>query len=310
MAFTVAEADAGQRLDHFLAARLPAHSRSRIQAWIAGGRVRVNGAERKASWRIRAGERVEVEPAEPPPLRAFPEEIPLEILYEDEAVAAVNKPAGLVVHAGAGRPSGTLVNALLHRYGRLSESGDALRPGIVHRLDKGTSGVILVARTEAAHRSLAQQFASRTVEKIYLALVEGRVAAPQGVIERPVERDPARRTRMTARTGRGRAALTEFRVLERFRGFTLLEVRIRTGRTHQIRVHLAWLGHPVAGDTLYGAAARPAGLEPLGRPWLHAWRIGFLSPASGERVFVEAPLPAELARWKRLLSCADNEGGP
>lgn len=309
MAFTVAEADAGQRLDHFLAARLPAHSRSRIQAWIAGGRVRVNGAERKASWRIRAGERVEVEPAEPPPLRAFPEEIPLEILYEDAAVAAVNKPAGLVVHAGAGRPSGTLVNALLHRYGRLSESGDALRPGIVHRLDKGTSGVILVARTEAAHRSLAQQFASRTVEKIYLALVEGRVAAPQGVIERPIERDPARRTRMTARTGRGRAALTEFRVLERFGGFTLLEVRIRTGRTHQIRVHLASLGHPVAGDTLYGAAARPAGLEPLGRPWLHAWRIGFISPASGERVFVEAPLPAELASWKRLLSCADNEGG-
>ncbi len=305
----MAEAEAGQRLDHFLAAKMAGQSRARIQAWIEEGRVRAGGAMRKASWKVRAGERIEVEPAEPPPLRAFPEDIPLEILYEDEAVAAVNKPAGLVVHAGAGRVAGTLVNALLHRYGRLSEPGDAMRPGIVHRLDKGTSGVILVARTEAAHQSLAQQFASRTVEKVYLALVEGRVAAGQGVIDKPIERDPVRRTRMTARTGRGRRALTEYRVVERFEKFTLLEVRIRTGRTHQIRVHLASIGHPVAGDTLYGAAARPAGLEPLGRPWLHAWRIGFVSPASGERVTVEAPLPEELVRWKRSLGCADNEGG-
>lgn len=309
IAFTVEEADAGQRLDHFLAAKMPGHSRARLQSWIAEGRVRAGGAARKPSWKIRAGERIEVEPAEPPPLRAFPEEIPLEILYEDDAVAAVNKPAGLVVHAGAGRFSGTLVNALLHRYGRLSESGGAERPGIVHRLDKGTSGVILVARTEAAHRSLAQQFASRSVEKVYLALVEGRVAAAEGVIDRPIERDPVRRTRMTARTGRGRAALTEYRVLERFPRFTLLEVRIRTGRTHQIRVHLASIGHPVAGDTLYGAAARPAGIESPGRPWLHAWRIGFTSPATGGRVAVEAPLPEDLTRWKRLLACADNEGG-
>ncbi len=305
----MAEAEAGQRLDHFLAAKMAGQSRARIQAWIEEGRVRAGGAMRKASWKVRAGERIEVEPAEPPPLRAFPEEIPLEILHEDDAVAAVNKPAGLVVHAGAGRVAGTLVNALLHRYGRLSEPGDAMRPGIVHRLDKGTSGVILVARTEAAHRSLAQQFASRTVEKVYLALVEGRVAAGQGVIDKPIERDPVRRTRMTARTGRGRRALTEYRVVERFEKFTLLEVRIRTGRTHQIRVHLASIGHPVAGDTLYGAAARPAGLEPLGRPWLHAWRIGFVSPASGKRVTVEAPLPEELVRWKRSLGCADNEGG-
>lgn len=307
--FIVAEAEAGQRLDHFLAEKMAGHSRARIQAWIEDGRVRAGGALRKASWKVRAGERIEVEPAEPPPLRAFPEDIPLEILYEDEAVIAVNKPAGLVVHAGAGRAAGTLVNALLHRYGKLSEAGGAMRPGIVHRLDKGTSGVILVARTEAAHRSLAQQFASRTVEKVYLALVEGRVEAAQGVIDRPIERDPVRRTRMTARTGRGRKALTEYRVVERFEKFTLLEVRIRTGRTHQIRVHLASTGHPVAGDTLYGAAARPAGLEPLGRPWLHAWRIGFVSPVSGERVTVEAPLPEELARWKRSLGCADNEGG-
>lgn len=305
----MAEAEAGQRLDHFLAAKMAGRSRARIQAWIAEGRVRAGGAARKASWKVRAGERIEVEPAEPGPLRAFPEEIPLEILYEDEAVIAVNKPAGLVVHAGAGRSSGTLVNALLHRYGSLPEAADAMRPGIVHRLDKGTSGVILVARTEAAHRSLAQQFSSRTVEKVYLALVEGRMERAEGVIDKPVERDPVRRTRMTARTGRGRAALTEYRVIERFERFTLLEVRIRTGRTHQIRVHLASIGHPVAGDTLYGAAARPAGLEPPGRPWLHAWRIGFDSPVSGKRVRVEAPLPEELIRWKRSLGCADNESG-
>ncbi len=309
IAFVVEEAEAGQRLDHYLAARMPNFSRARIQAWIAEGRVRAGGAARKPSWKVRTGERIEVEPAEPPPLRAFPEDIPLEVLYEDESVAAVNKPAGLVVHAGAGRASGTLVNALLHRYGRLSEAGGALRPGIVHRLDKGTSGVILVARTEAAHRALAQQFASRSVEKIYLALAEGRMPAEQGVIDRPIERDSVRRTRMTARTGRGRAALTEYRVLERLPRFTLLEVRIRTGRTHQIRVHLASMGHPVAGDTLYGAAARPAGLDPLGRPWLHAWRIGFVSPATGERVTVEAPLPEELARWKERAACADNGGG-
>jgi 23S rRNA pseudouridine1911/1915/1917 synthase len=309
ISFTVTEDEAGQRLDHFLAAKMPGHSRSRIQAWIGEGRVLAGGAPRKPSWKVRPGERIDVEPAEPPPLRAFPEEIPLEVLYEDDAVAAIHKPAGMVVHAGAGRFSGTLVNALLHRYGALSESGGALRPGIVHRLDKGTSGVILVARTEAAHRSLAQQFAARTVEKVYLALAEGRVAPEAGVIDKPIERDPVRRTRMTARTGRGRAALTEYRVVERFARFTLLEVRIRTGRTHQIRVHLASIGHPVAGDTLYGAAARPAGMAPLGRPWLHAWRISFVSPASGRRVTVEAPLPEDLLRWKRALACADNEGG-
>lgn len=306
--FTVLAEEAGQRLDHFLAAKMPEHSRSRIQAWIEEGRVRVNGAVKKSSWKVRAGETIEAEPAAPPPLRAFPEEIPLEVLYEDDAVAAINKPAGLVVHAGAGRAAGTLVNALLARYGRLSEAGDPLRPGIVHRLDKGTSGVILVARTDAAHRSLAAQFASRTVEKVYLALVEGRVEKDAGRIDRPIERDPVRRTRMTARTGRGRRALTEYRVLERYDRFTLLEVRIHTGRTHQIRVHLASIGHPVAGDTVYGAAARPAGLEAPGRPWLHAWRIGFTSPATGQRIVVEAPVPEELERWRRQLASANNGG--
>ena len=287
--------DAGLRLDHFLASRLSEYSRARLQEWIADGRVRVNGeAARKSSLKLRGGERIEVEPAELKPLRAYAEEIPLDVLYEDDDVVAVNKPAGLVVHAGAGRSSGTLVNALLHRFGGLSGVGGDLRPGIVHRLDKGTSGVLLVARTDTAHRKLASQFAARTVEKTYLALVEGSLRGEQGVIDAPIARDPVRRTRMTARLQSGRSAHTEYKVVQRLRGFALLEVRIGTGRTHQIRVHLASIGHPVAGDTTYGARAQPA----LGRPWLHAQRIRFDSPSRGERITVEAPLPPELGEWK------------
>jgi 23S rRNA pseudouridine1911/1915/1917 synthase len=216
-------------------------------------------------------------------------------------VIAIDKPAGLTVHAGAGARSGTLVNRLVYHFQSLSQVGGDLRPGIVHRLDKDTSGVLLVARNDAAHRNLAAQFAARTVEKLYLALVEGAVRADSGRITKPIARDPVRRTRMTARVkaGTGRTALTEYRVLERFAGFTFLEVRLGTGRTHQIRVHMADLGHPVAGDRLYGARAAE-------RMFLHAWRIGFLSPAldgspAGERVTVQAPLPAELEQWLELL---------
>jgi len=299
--FVVEAEGTGARLDHYLAARMPEFSRSRIQGWIDEGRVRVDGAAKKASWKLRSGESVEVDPAELKPLRAFAEEIPLDILYEDEDVVAINKPAGLVVHAGAGRDSGTLVNALLHHFGKLSSAGGDIRPGIVHRLDKGTSGVMLAARTDAAHRSLAAQFASRQVKKIYLALVQGRTKQEAGVIESAITRDPVRRTRMTARLGTGRSAHTEFRVLERLEAYTLLEVRIGTGRTHQIRVHLAQLGHPIVGDTLYGASARPQGRPPLGRPWLHSWRISFTSPSTGRDVTVEAPLPQELLAWKNGL---------
>jgi len=277
---------------------MPEYSRARIQSWIEEGRARVAGEARKASYKLRAGDVVEVEPRELTPLKAVAEEIPLEILFEDAAVIAVNKPAGLVVHAGAGQSSGTLVNALLHHFGTLSSVGGDLRPGIVHRIDKGTSGVLLVARTDAAHRDLAAQFASRRVEKTYLALVEGAVRGVSGEITTLITRDPVRRTRMTAKAGHGRAAQTWWRVLERFTGFTLLEVKIGTGRTHQIRVHLASIGHPIACDALYGAAAKPAGRRALGRPWLHAWRIRFRSPASGEQVTVEAALPAELVAWK------------
>jgi 23S rRNA pseudouridine1911/1915/1917 synthase len=288
--------DAGVRLDHFLAARLPRYSRARLQEWIEAARVTVNGAPAcKASLKLRGGERIEVEPAELKPLKAFAEEIPLDILYEDADLVAVNKPAGLVVHAGAGQSAGTLVNALLHRFGGLSSVGDALRPGIVHRLDKGTSGVLLVARTDTAHRHLAAQFAARSVEKTYLALVEGAVRGQQGVIDTPIARDPHKRTRMTTRIESGRSAHTAYKVIERLPGFTLLEVRIGTGRTHQIRVHLASIGHPVAGDTTYGAAAQPG----LGRPWLHAQRIRFDSPSSGARISIEAPLAPELVLWKK-----------
>ena len=288
--FTVRSLDAGKRLDHYLQEHLAGYSRARLQIWIKRGRVLVNGAPARASLPLRGGERVEVFPAELPPLQATPEDLPLENLYRDEAVIAVNKPAGLVVHAGAGAHSGTLVNRLVHHFASLSQVGGEMRPGIVHRLDRGTSGVLLVARTDAAHRALAAQFAGRTLEKTYLALVHGRMPADSGRIAKPIARDPVRRTRMTARLGRGREALTEYRVLERFDGFTYLEVRIGTGRTHQIRVHLASLGHPVAGDRLYGAPARE-------RFFLHAWRIAFTSPASGERIAVEAPLPSELEQW-------------
>jgi len=292
-----APSDAGQRLDSYLHARLPEFSRSRLQEWIASGRVRIDGTTQKRSYLLRGAERIQVEPAEPPPLKAQAEELPLEILYEDEAVIAVNKPAGMVVHSGAGVHSGTLVNALLYRFQKLSGVAGEMRPGIVHRLDRFTSGVILVARTDAAHRALAAQFSTRTVEKIYLALVHGKVKAESGRITAPITRDPVRRTRMTSRLAHGRSAITEYRVLKRFEKFTLLEVRIGTGRTHQIRVHLASIHHPVVGDTVYGA---PGGV--LDRYFLHAQRITFTSPATGERVTVTAPVPGDPEVFLRALA--------
>ena len=290
-------ADASQRLDSYLHERLPEFSRARLQEWIKAGRVRVNGAPAKRSYLLRGSENVDVDPAELPTLRAEPEDLPLDVLYEDAAVIAIDKPAGMVVHSGAGVHSGTLVNAVLHRFGKLSGVAGDLRPGIVHRLDRFTSGVILVARTDAAHRDLAAQFSSRTVEKTYLALVHGRVKAERGSIATPIARDPARRTRMTAKLARGRAASTEYRVLKRFEKLTLLEVKIGTGRTHQIRVHLASIKHPVVGDKLYGA---PAG--PMGRFFLHAHKISFKTPTSGDPVTVTAPLAPELEEFLKTLS--------
>jgi 23S rRNA pseudouridine1911/1915/1917 synthase len=292
--------DAGKRLDQLLRERLPRYSRSRLQEWIRAGRVQVDGRIRRPSYLLRAREIVDVVPAELAPLRATPEEIPLAVLYEDDDLVAVDKPAGMVVHAGAGVHSGTLVNALLHRFGALSQVGGDLRPGIVHRLDRYTSGVLLVAKNDAAHRRLAAQFAARQVEKLYLALVHGHMQGDSGRIERPIARDPVRRTRMTARLESGRAAWSEWQVLRRLDGFTFLSVRIGTGRTHQIRVHLSSIGHPVAGDTLYGAPAKVEGKPPLNRFFLHSYRIRFRSPSTGAEIAVVSPLPRELGDWMDL----------
>jgi 23S rRNA pseudouridine1911/1915/1917 synthase len=289
-------ADRGKRLDQFLRERLPQYSRARLQDWIEQGRVLVNGSREKRSFLLKGAERIDVEPGELAPLRATPEDLPLEVLYEDGDVIAINKPAGMVVHTGAGQHSGTLVNAVLHRFGKLSSVGGDLRPGIVHRLDRFTSGVILIARNDAAHRQIAEQFASRQVEKIYLALVHGRVKTDQGSIRTPIARDPIRRTRMTARLARGRQASTSYQVLKRFVKFTFLEVKIGTGRTHQIRVHLASIGHPVVGDKLYGAPA-----SALGRYFLHARQITFTSPSTGERITLSAPMPADLENYLATL---------
>jgi 23S rRNA pseudouridine1911/1915/1917 synthase len=306
MRFYAASADAGKRLDRFLRDKMPELSRSRIQDWIRQGRVLVNSDEPRASYAVRSGDIIEVEPVPPSPATPAPEAIPLTILYEDEDVVAIDKPAGMVVHAGAGVSEGTLVNALLAQYAELSSVGGSARPGIVHRLDRYTSGVLLVARNDAAHLALSKQFSSRQVEKVYIALVHGAVKAERGraetgSINKPIARDPIRRTRMTTRLEHGRAAWTEYRVLRRFPRFTLVEARIGTGRTHQIRVHFSSIGHAVVGDTVYGAPTKPPGLPPLGRYFLHAHRIRFRHPSTGEEIVVESPLPAELNDWLRKL---------
>ena len=306
MRITLTRDDAGVRLDHLLHSHLPQYSRARLQQWIKNGRVQVNGSACRPSYLVRRSDVIDVEPAELSPLFATPEAIPLKILHEDQDLVAIDKPAGMVVHTGAGVRSGTLVNALLHHFDTLSSAGGDLRPGIVHRLDRYTSGVLLVAKNDAAHQNLAEQFASRQIEKTYLALVHGKVKLDHGRIAKPITRDPRQRVRMTARLARGRQAITEYHVLRRSKDFTFLEVRIGTGRTHQIRVHLASIGHPVAGDRLYGAPATIDGQPTLSRFFLHAHRIRFDHPSTGDRITVESPLPAELEDWRDALA----EGGP
>jgi 23S rRNA pseudouridine1911/1915/1917 synthase len=284
--------DKGKRLDAFLHERLSEFSRSRLQTWIKKERVLVNGSPLRASYLLHGTERIEVDPLELPPLKAQAEEMALDILYEDADLVVVNKAAGMVVHAGAGHDHGTLVNALLYRFGTLSSINADLRPGIVHRLDRDTSGVLVVARTDQAHRDLARQFHDREVTKLYLALVHGKLNSPTGQITTPISRDPIRRTRMiTGVLQGGRSALTEYRVLEELDAVSYLSIRIGTGRTHQIRVHLASLRHPIVGDTLYGAPK--AG---LGRFFLHAHRLSFRSPSTGEVMTFESPLPPQLAQ--------------
>lgn len=287
--------DAGKRLDAFLHERLPEFSRSRLQSWIKDNRVLIAGQPVRPSYLVRGDETVQVNPAELPALRAIPEDLPLNVLYEDADVVVIDKPAGMVVHAGAGHHEGTLVNALLHRFESLSSGSGELRPGIVHRLDKDTSGVLVVARTDQAHQALGQQFRNREVEKIYLALVHGQMKAAEGRVDTPIARDPVRRTRMTTKLASGRTALTEYRVLEQLGLLSYLEVRIGTGRTHQIRVHLSSIRHPIVGDRLYGAPAHIPGLPALDRFFLHAHRLRFFSPSTGKPIAVESPLPPDLA---------------
>jgi 23S rRNA pseudouridine1911/1915/1917 synthase len=290
--------DAGHRLDLFLAEHVPELSRTRIQELIREGRARVNGQIAKASHRIAAGEKIEIEVLQRPAPVAEPEELPLELLYVDDDFVVVNKPAGMVVHAGAGHFRGTLVNALLHHLGKLPVSGGALRPGIVHRLDRETSGAMVVARNDKAHENLAEQFRSRKVRKIYLALVHGKMPRDSGTITLPISRDLRRRTRMTARAGKGRHARTDWRVIARLDRCTLVEAALHTGRAHQIRAHFAAIGHPIVGDTLYGAPrilrVGSHNLSPLERNFLHAARLGFSHPSSGAWVEVGAPLPRDL----------------
>jgi 23S rRNA pseudouridine1911/1915/1917 synthase len=313
----------GQRLDQYLASNLPEVSRARVQQIIEKDEVLVDDKTAKASLRLRGGERIVVAgPPLAPSLRASAQEIPLDIVYEDNDLAIVNKPAGMMVHAGAGatddaRNRGTLVNALLHRFQALSGVGGELRPGIVHRLDRETSGLMVVAKNDESHRRLAEQFSGREVHKTYIALVHGWPKNDRGTIHSSISRDVQRRTRMTTRRVGGRDAVTHYVVTRKidspYGKFALVELKIETGRTHQIRVHMSSLGHPVVGDTLYGApreiraqsgkrraAGAPATLS-LPRNFLHSFKLELAHPRTSERLTFARPLPAELAEFVKKL---------
>jgi len=337
--FQVDDADAGTRLDAFLASRVEAFSRTRLKQSIADGDVLVAGATAKASYKLRAGDSVELETPAPLASNFTPENIPLDIIYEDDSLVVLNKPAGLVVHPAAGVQSGTLANALAFRFrnadfGMRNENGNAptaseatgqesmaanphsafrnpksIRPGIVHRLDRDTSGLMVVAKTESAHEHLADQFRAREVFKSYIALAHGQVKEESGRIEEPLARDPRNRTRMAVVRRGGRPALSLYRVRRAYERFTLLDVQIKTGRTHQIRVHLAHLRHPVVGDKIYNGGRDAtlsdvrvrAAVRAMGRQFLHAAELGFRHPQTGETMRFNASLPPELSRMLDAL---------
>ncbi|MBK5297138.1 MAG: RluA family pseudouridine synthase, partial [Vicinamibacteria bacterium] len=295
VALNIGPDQAGERLDRYLAGAIPGLSRSQAQRLIDDGHVEVAGRQAKANLALKDGDQISVELPAPVPASAQPENIPVPVLYEDTDLLVVNKPAGMVVHPAAGHSSGTLVNALLHHVDDLSGIGGELRPGIVHRLDKGTSGVMVVAKHDAAHESLARQFADREVDKEYVALVWGVVQAGRR-IDLPIGRDPKDRQKMSARSRRARSAVTRITRAQHMRGVTLCRVAIATGRTHQIRVHLNAIGHPIVGDATYGGvrARVPQDLRPvlrLERPFLHASRLAFTHPTDGRPMSFEAPLP-------------------
>ena len=295
----VSKVHAGERLDAYLASQIEGWSRARLHRLIENEDVLVNGKVAKPSYKLRETDEIEVELVAPPIDAFTPENIPLDIVYEDDTLVVVNKPAGLVVHPAAGTPSGTLANALAYHFQKLP--GTNVRPGIVHRLDRDTSGLLVVAKTETALENLSDQFRDRTVYKSYVALVHGRVLTNTGKIDQPLARDRSNRTRMAVVRG-GRNALTLYRVRQAFDRFTLLDVELKTGRTHQIRVHLAWLKHPVVGDETYGGGRDNSIKDPrlrarirsLGRHFLHAEKLGFKHPKTGEFVKFESSLPLEL----------------
>jgi 23S rRNA pseudouridine1911/1915/1917 synthase len=302
LTFNIESDNAGSRLDAYLASQIDGWSRARLQRLIENEDVLVNGKSSKPSYKLREHDEVEVELIAPAGDAFVPEDIPIEIVYEDDTLVVVNKPAGLVVHPAAGVPSGTLANALAHHFQNLPGGGTGVRPGLVHRLDRDTSGLLVVAKTDSALENLSDQFRDRTVYKSYVALVHGRMESNSGKIDQPLARDPTNRTRMAV-VRNGRNALTLYRVRRGFDRFTLLDVELKTGRTHQIRVHLAWLKHPVVGDETYGAgrdnmiqdARLRARVRTLDRQFLHAEKLAFTHPKTGEWVKFESELPAELA---------------
>lgn len=301
LVFTVDERCAGQRLDTALA-ELAGVSRAQVQRWIEQDRVRIAGSAVRASRAVALGETIEARPGAPAAMSLEPEPIALVVLFEDRDLIVLDKPAGLVVHPAPGHPSGTLVNALLHHCrGELAGIGGVLRPGIVHRLDRGTSGVLVAAKTDLAHQGLADQFARHSIDRVYRTFVRGLPKADSGRIDRPIGRHPEDRQRMSVRTRSGRPAATRWRVVARDRanGIAELEIRPETGRTHQIRVHLASAGLPVVGDVVYG---RARGEEArLGRPALHAAHLGFVHPRTGAQLGFDAPLPADLVALAAAL---------
>jgi 23S rRNA pseudouridine1911/1915/1917 synthase len=297
LVFVVGEEEAGERVDVVLAG-LAQVSRAQAKRWVEAGRVEVDDAAiARASRKLALGEVLGAEPPEPVAAEARPEPIPLCVVFEDEDVVVVDKPAGLVVHPAPGHPRGTLVNALLHHCSSLAGIGGVLRPGIVHRLDRGTSGILVAAKNDAAHQALSEQFRDHSIDRLYRAIVRGLPGADEGRVDAPIGRHPRDRKRMSTATRSGREAHTAWRIAERFAKSdrALVEVRPETGRTHQIRVHLASSGMPIVGDSVYGRGGGNARERALGRPALHAAALGFTHPRSGERLRFEVALPDDLA---------------
>jgi 23S rRNA pseudouridine1911/1915/1917 synthase len=313
---TVTKRDEGRRLDQFLSETDLNLSRSQAKKLIEAGNILLNQRPTKPSAHLKAGDRISGTLPQPKPLSLKPEPLPLDIIYEDPSIIVIDKPSGMVVHPAYGNPSGTLVNALLYHCKDLTGINGILRPGIVHRLDKDTSGVIVVAKDDEAYHQLTKQFKNRTVEKAYLAIAYGKFGEEEGLIDSAIGRHPSERKRMSTRTKKGRTAITRWKVTERLDGFTFLEIFPQTGRTHQIRVHLSSMGHPLLGDPLYGRKGRPGSihdpvlkdcLKKMNRQALHAHRLGFNHPRTGERVQFVSPIPQDMKEVLELLRSQTSE---